>query len=42
MAQKPWQAPPAGTRVYAQAWFRDPPSPEHTSLSDGLGFLVLP
>lgn len=38
----PSKAPPAGSRVYAQAWFRDPPSPKQTSLSDALSFVVLP
>lgn len=32
----------AGTNVFAQAWFRDPPAPKSTSLSDGLRFLVQP
>jgi len=36
------KAPPAGTTVYAQGWFRDPPAPQATSLSDALAFAVLP
>lgn len=31
-----------GEQVYAQAWFRDPPSPKSTSLSDALSFVVCP
>jgi hypothetical protein len=31
-----------GERVFAQAWFRDPPSPKTTHLSDGIEFLVCP
>jgi hypothetical protein len=31
-----------GQVVFAQAWFRDPPSPKTTSLSDGLRFVVCP
>jgi hypothetical protein len=31
-----------GQTVNAQGWFRDPPSPKHTSLSDGLDFVVCP
>jgi hypothetical protein len=31
-----------GESVYAQAWFRDPPSPKTTNLSDGLAFVVCP
>jgi hypothetical protein len=32
----------AGAAVFAQGWFRDPPSPKTTSLSNGLRFLVCP
>lgn len=32
----------AGQVVQAQGWFRDPPAPKTTSLSDGLEFTVLP
>jgi len=32
----------AGTTVNAQAWFRDPPAPKTTNLSDGLEFVTLP
>jgi hypothetical protein len=32
----------AGTRVWAQLYFRDPPAPKTTNLSDGLTFLVCP
>jgi len=32
----------AGQHVFAQAWFRDPPSPKSTMLSDALEFLVAP
>jgi hypothetical protein len=32
----------AGDDVYAQAWFRDPPSPKTTNLSDALHFNVGP
>lgn len=32
----------AGAQVYAQGWFRDPPSPKTTSLSNGLSFIVCP
>jgi hypothetical protein len=32
----------AGQRVYAQGWFRDPPSPKTTSLSNGLTFVTCP
>jgi len=31
-----------GDAVYAQAWFRDPPSPKTTNLSDALQFFVAP
>ena len=31
-----------GETVYAQAWFRDPPSPKTTNLSNGLRFEVCP
>jgi len=31
-----------GEQVWAQAWFRDPPSPETTNLSDGTTFVVEP
>ena len=32
----------SGDAIYAQAWFRDPPSPKSTSLSAGLAFTLLP
>ena len=32
----------AGQAVYAQAWFRDPPSPKTTSLSNALSFVTCP
>jgi len=32
----------AGQAVYAQGWFRDPPSPKTTSLSNGLSFVTCP
>jgi hypothetical protein len=31
-----------GETVWAQAWFRDPPAPKTTNLSDGLVFVVGP
>lgn len=31
-----------GEQIYAQAWFRDPPSPKTTMLSDALSFVVCP
>jgi hypothetical protein len=31
-----------GETVWAQAWFRDPPAPRTTNLSDGLSFVVCP
>jgi len=31
-----------GETVWAQAWFRDPPAPKTTNLSDGLEFTVCP
>jgi hypothetical protein len=31
-----------GEIVHAQGWFRDPPAPKGTNLSDGLRFVVLP
>lgn len=31
-----------GTRVHAQTWFRDPPAPGTTNLSNGLQFTTLP
>lgn len=31
-----------GERVYAQAWYRDPPSPKTTQLSNALEFVVCP
>ncbi len=31
-----------GETVYAQAWFRDPPTPKTTNLSGGLSFIVCP
>jgi hypothetical protein len=32
----------AGRVVYAQGWFRDPPAPKTTSLSNGLIFMLCP
>jgi hypothetical protein len=32
----------AGQCVYAQAWFRDPPAPRTTNLSNGLQFTTCP
>jgi Tol biopolymer transport system component len=32
----------AGQHVYAQAWYRDPPAPKTTNLSDALEFVVQP
>jgi hypothetical protein len=32
----------AGTTCYAQAWFRDPPSPKPTQLSNALRFALAP
>jgi len=32
----------AGTTVWAQTWYRDPPSPKSTSLSNGLRFTTCP
>ena len=32
----------AGQHVYAQGWFRDPPSPKTTMLSNGVDFVVCP
>jgi hypothetical protein len=40
MAANPGKAPGLGEVVYMQAWFRDPPSPKTTSLSDGLRFIA--
>ena len=31
-----------GTEVWMQGWFRDPPSPRGTSLSDALRFVLCP
>lgn len=31
-----------GEQIFAQAWFRDPPSPKTTMLSDALSFVVCP
>jgi hypothetical protein len=42
MATHPATAPAAGALVCVQAWFRDPPSPKATSLSDALRFFVAP
>ena len=33
---------PAGLQVWAQVWYRDPNSPNTTSLSDGLVFFLCP
>lgn len=32
----------AGQTVWAQAWYRDPPAPKTTNLSDGLSFTLAP
>lgn len=42
MAAHPSIAPAVGTTVYMQGWFRDPPSPTTTGLSDALLFTVGP
>jgi hypothetical protein len=42
MAANPASAPAAGGQVWMQAWFRDPPAPKTTSLSDALTFSVCP
>ena len=42
MAANPQKAPPAGSTAHVQGWFRDPPSPKGTSLSNGLRFFVCP
>jgi hypothetical protein len=42
MYANPYKAPAPGTDVFVQAWFRDPPSPKGTSLSDALQFEVAP
>lgn len=42
MAANPTKAPVAGTTVYLQGWFRDPPSPQTSSLSNGLCITVGP
>lgn len=31
-----------GDKLYAQGWFRDPPVPKSTSLSNGLELTVIP
>jgi Tol biopolymer transport system component len=36
---QPWLA---GDRVYAQSWFRDPPNPKTTSLSNAIELIVVP
>ena len=42
MAANPAKAPPPGGQVWMQSWFRDPPAPKSTSLSDALTFSVCP
>jgi hypothetical protein len=42
MAANPAKAPPPGGQVWMQSWFRDPPAPKSTSLSDALTFNVCP
>lgn len=42
MSANPSKAPPAGSLVYAQGWFRDPGSPKGTSFSDGVSFPICP
>ena len=32
----------AGSYVWAQAWYRDPPAPQHRALSDALWFVLAP
>ncbi len=32
----------AGDTIWVQAWFRDPPSPKTTNLSNGLEFTLQP
>jgi hypothetical protein len=42
MFANPYRAPAPGELVYLQAWFRDPPSPKGTSLSNALTFEIAP
>jgi hypothetical protein len=42
MQTYPGKAPPVGEFAHMQAWFRDPPAPKTSSLSDGLRFAVCP
>jgi len=42
MAANPTKSPTAGDTVWMQAWFRDPPAPKTTSLSDAIRFSVCP
>jgi len=42
MTSKPATAPAAGDTVFLQAWFRDPPAPKTTNLSDALQFPICP
>jgi murein DD-endopeptidase MepM/ murein hydrolase activator NlpD len=42
MTSNPARAPGAGETVYLQTWFRDPPAPKTTSLSDALQFPICP
>jgi hypothetical protein len=32
----------AGNKVYAQAWYRDPPAPKTTNLSNGVELTFVP
>ena len=41
-AANPSKAPAAGSVAYLQGWFRDPPAPGTTNLSDALTFTVAP
>jgi hypothetical protein len=36
---QPWSL---GAKVYAQAWFRDPPAPKTTNLSDAVEMTYVP
>ena len=40
MSANPSKAPAAGTTAYMQGWFRDPPAPKASNLSDALLFTV--
>ncbi len=42
MTANPTKAPAPGEEVFVQGWFRDPPAPKGTSLSDALQLTVCP